>query len=221
MSIKTYYRNRLPHIAPIGATFFVTFRLGDSLPQTVFRELSRKLREEKLAIRNTTSPADKEKRIDFHQSFFEKYERQLDGSPYGACYLGDPEVAQILADRLHAFDGELYELQAYCIMPNHVHLLLGFWPQAVDEKGFYKATVEGGFHQLDKVMKLIKGGSSYLINKALGRSGPLWAKDSYDHFVRNDQSWGRILNYIVNNPVKAGLIKEPEEWPFTYVKIIE
>jgi len=221
MPIKTHYRNRLPHIAPIGATFFVTFRLGDSLPQTVFRELSRKLREEKLLMKRKTSASDKEKRIDFHQSFFKKYEYQLDGNRYGTCHLRDPEVAQILVERLHKFDGELYELQAYCIMPNHVHLLMGFWPQAVDQKGFYKIVLEEEYRQLDWVMKQIKGGSSYLINKHLGRKGPLWAKDSYDHFIRDDQSWGRIIDYIVNNPVKAGLVGKPEEWSFTYVKNFE
>ena len=70
--------------------------------------------------------------------------------------------------------------------------------------------------QLDKVMHLIKGGSSILINQYLGKTGRFWFKDSYDHFVRKESERLNIANYILRNPVKAGLVKNPEDWPFSF-----
>ena len=70
--------------------------------------------------------------------------------------------------------------------------------------------------QFDKVMQRIKEGSSVLINQHLGRTGRFWFKDSYDHFVRNENEWLNIGNYILQNPVKAGLVKHWKDWTFNY-----
>lgn len=172
--IKTIYKNRLPHIAPIGATFFVTFRLGDSLPQKLVASL-------KLEMEAEISRLEKEKPANYKAAiirqkklFFKGYDHQLDVNPFGECYLKQPEVVQILVDKLHEMDGDIYDLIAYCIMPNHVHLLFDFSVQMIDENGFYLTQIPEDYVQLDKVMQLIKGSTSYYANKLLGRNGKFW-----------------------------------------------
>ena len=135
--IKTEYRNRLPHIAPIGATFFVTFRLADSLPQTVVAELKREYDRIKAKLRKEKPPGWKELLLQERKRFFGKYDYQLDQLKYGECYLQRKEVAQIMVDRLQEFNGKFYDLLAFCIMPNHVHILIDTSIQIEEEKSDY------------------------------------------------------------------------------------
>jgi putative transposase len=68
-------------------------------------------------------------------------------------------------------------------------------------------------------MKLIKGSTAFAANKILDRQGQhFWQKDSYDHFVRNDEELTGIIKYVTNNPVKANLVTEWEDWQFTYLR---
>jgi REP element-mobilizing transposase RayT len=216
--MKTVYKNRLPHIAPLGATFFVTFRLADSLPQEVVQTLKSSLDTEIKRVKEDF-PQDYAHRIrDSRKRNFRKFDHQLDEKSYGACQLRLAEVARILVEKLQEFEGELYDLQAFCIMPNHVHVLLNLNVQVVDKNGIWPEEAPENYVQLDKIMQLIKGGSAYAINRCLGRTGKLWFKDSYDHFVRSEQEWINIVNYILQNPVKANLVLKWEAWPFSYCK---
>jgi len=216
--MKTHYRNRLPHIAPIGATFFVTFRLVDALPQSVVLTLKAAL-ESEISRLKKEFPNDYIQRIpDARKRNFVKYDHQLDIQPYGACYLEQPEIAGIVAAKMIEFDGTCYDLQTYCIMPNHVHVLFSMATQLFDNQGNWLEEIPEGYTQLDKIMHLIKGGSSFLVNRKLERSGKLWFKDSYDHYVRNEKEWLNIAAYILRNPVKAGLANKWDSWPFSFCK---
>ena len=211
--MKIFYRNRLPHIAPPGATFFVTFRLGDSLPQHLVQTMKEELSKTLLKIEKTRPEGWEEQIYQEKQSFFKKYDRELDCKPYGNCYLRQARVAQIVIEQMGRFDNDWYELQAYCVMPNHVHMLIDTSIQLQTESG---DSVD--YVQLDKIMHRIKGASSRYANIALGRTGKFWQKDSYDHVVRNQKEWEHVLAYIVNNPVKAGLVEDWRDWPFTYLR---
>ncbi|MDO8971312.1 MAG: hypothetical protein Q7U74_11530 [Saprospiraceae bacterium] len=215
--MKTQYLNRLPHIAPIGATFFVTLRLADSLPQSFVNTLKAQLEAEITRLKKEY-PGDMKRIRDARKRNFGKYDHQLDTHPYGKCYLKQTEVAEIVATKMLKYDGSLYDLQAYSIMPNHVHVLFSMAVQVVDEQGVWPDEIPEDYVQLDKVMKLIKGGSSYTANRHLGRSGKFWFKDSYDHYVRKEEERLNIASYILQNPVKAGLAKKWEAWPFNYCK---
>lgn len=88
-------------------------------------------------------------------------------------------------------------------MPDHVHLLLrpreiaaGIWPD------------------LGKILKLVKGGGARRINLALGRSGSVWQDESYDRIVRDEQEFEEKWNYMRENPVRARLVAEPDDYPF-------
>ena len=215
--MKIQYHNHLPHIAPIGATFFVTFRLVDSLPQSIVNALKAELATE-VAHLKKEFPDSAQRIRDARKRNFGKYDHQLDTQPYGACYLKQPDVAEIAIAKLREYDGSLYDLQSYCIMPNHVHVLFSMAAQVVDQQGIWLEETPEHYVQLDKVMQLIKGGSSYSINRHLGRTGKLWFKDSYDHYVRNEQEWLNIAHYILQNPLKAGLTEKWEAWPFNFCK---
>jgi putative transposase len=225
MTPKIQYRSRLPHIAPIGASFFVTFRLADSLPQKVVQAL-------KLELNDAIKQLEKDKPKNYKQlirnekkRFFSKYDEQLDHKPYGNCDLQKTEIATIVQEQLHRFDNDLYELVYYSIMPNHVHILIDTAIQVTEYEmidgvatPFWSEELPKDFKELDEIMRRIKGASAYYCNKILKKTGqPFWQKDSYDHFVRNKKEWYNIINYILQNPVKAGLAKQWQDWKFTYV----
>ena len=140
--------------------------------------------------------------------YFGKFDHQLDDKPYGECYLKKPEVAQIVKDKLHELDGQFYKLMAYCIMPNHVHLLLDFSVQLKNE--------DDNYVELWKVLKRIKGGTAVVINRLVGRTGAFWQRDSYDRVMRNGKEAENVINYILDNPLKAGLVKRREDFEHSY-----
>lgn len=212
--LKTFYKNRLPHIAPIGAEFFITFRLADSLPLTVIQSLKEELETSVQKLRKEKSKDYKFKIKQLKYEFSFRYDKYLDQKRFENCFLKNKQVAAIVAGKLHQYDGEYYELEAYTIMPNHVHLLIDTSLQLEKEK----SDSDSKYTQLDKIMQLIKGGSAFEANKILGRIGTFWMKDSYDHYVRNEKDWENIIEYIINNPVNAGLVCNWKDWDFTFCK---
>lgn len=214
--MKTEYSNRLPHLAPVGAAFFVTFRLADALPTEVIIRMKEEYDAE-IERLEKEMPANYVKLIqEVKQQYFGKFDQQLDNQTFGACYLKQPEVAAIIANKIKEYDGKYYNLHAYCIMPNHVHALFNFGHQISNLDEHRLSLYADNYVQLDKVMHLIKGGSAFQVNRLLGRSGKFWAKDSYDHYIRNEEEWLEVISYILNNPVKAGLVEQWEDWPGSY-----
>jgi len=109
-------------------------------------------------------------------------------------------------------DKNRYDLYAYCIMPNHVHLLIESC--SVDQA---KHSGKSAKYPVTDTLRLIKGSSARACNLQLERNGSFWHHESYDHYVRDEQEMERIIKYILANPVKAGLAKEWTDWRFTYV----
>lgn len=119
--------------------------------------------------------------------------------------LAQPSIAGIIINVLQDYDQRLFDLLYYCIMPNHVHVVI-YLGSMTNPKS------------LGLIMKNIKGRSSREINLFLGRSGTFWQKASYDRLVRDEKELNNIGDYILENPVKAGLIDSWENWPYSYVK---
>src|SRR6185436_6252073 len=111
----------LPHIKREGASYFVTFRLADSLPQEVLLAFKRQQAEKLQAPKRITSAA----REGIDREFQRQIERYLDRG-VGECHLKRPEIAQMVADALLYFHEQQYVLDEWVVMPNHVHLIL--WP---------------------------------------------------------------------------------------------
>ncbi len=124
-------------------------------------------------------------------------DRELDRATYGPTWLEDARLAALVAASLSYSDEQfkLYRLSAYVVMSNHVHILI--WPRA----------------RLDRITKSLKGYTARECNKLLERtSKTFWQDESFDHAVRSEDEFYRIQRYIERNPVKAGLVKSPEEW---------
>lgn len=210
----------LPHIYPVGATFFITFRLADSVPQHILSDLKDCfIEEEQEILQSNKTKKEKETLIYYlRKKTFGKYEVQLEDKPYGDCQMKDEKVAQIIWEKIFQFDDLYYIVDALCIMPNHVHMLLDTSIQL--HENHHMDEIPPDYIDVSKWMQLIKGGSSFLINKYLKRSGTLWAKESYDHYIRYHVSgeYERIKNYIAKNPIKARLSNKFLNKPFLFVK---
>ncbi len=215
--MRTFYRRNLPHLQPAGATFFVTYRLAGSLPAALIWQMKQEYEE--VRTRLEKNPTDKTGLLLYNERkrYFARYDALLDSLQHGPDHLCKPEVAEIIRQELHHFDDKLYALQAYCIMPNHVHLLIDTGLQIpadwAPEDGEYL-----NYAPLEVIMKRLKGRSAVLANRALGRSGQFWQRESYDHYVRSERELNNILRYILDNPVKAGWVEQWEDWPYTYCR---
>ena len=227
---KPFYRRNLPHIQPPGATFFVTFHLAGSLPRSVLQQW----KAEKLRLLNLESNADratdehktfeeKEKSDEWKRQWFRKIEKTLDDAQSGPVWLKDDQIAKVVADSMHYLDGKVYRLDAYCIMANHVHAV--FTPLPIQPSSVVRTfsldpknpqTKSLCYNTLSSIMQSLKGYTARRANQLLGRSGAFWQHESYDHCVRNPNELKRIVTYVLNNPVKAGLVDQWEKWPWNY-----
>jgi len=181
-------RGRLPHWEIDAGLYFVTFRLADSLPISVLEQF----RSERESILATAAQLGRELSADEKQRiarlFSTKIERHLDAGS-GSCVLARPKIAGLVADAIRHFDVKRYRLLAWCVMPNHVHVAVKLSPG----------------QELAAVVHAWKSFTAKQVNRLLRRSGPLWGREYYDHLIRDGIQLDRILRYITNNPIKAGL----------------
>ena len=196
---REYYRRRLPHIQIAGSTYFVTFRLKDSLPKDALAKLA------KDTARSKELPRDKTE-LDYRR-WFGKFDDYLDRILCGETFLKNEQVADLVAESIHYRDGKVYDLIAFCIMPNHVHLV--FVPLEKPESAFYSLT---------EILQSLKRHTASQSNLILDRSGTFWQDESYDHIIRDQAELDRIIKYVLNNPVKAGLVDDWTEWKWFYCK---
>ena len=189
---RIFYRRHLPHYQPAGATLFVTFRLYGSLSQ------------EQLEVPERPPAASRSP----EGATFARRERMLDCARSGPRWLADEEVAAMVAQSLHHLDGERYDLLAYCIMPNHVHVVFTLPAAGEEERN----------SSLSSIMQSIKGYTARRANQMLGRRGQFWQDESYDRVIRDGAELERVLRYVINNPVKAGLVSTACDWKWTFCR---
>jgi putative DNA methylase len=220
-------RGNLPHWYCPGHAHFVTYRLAGSLPATFLKELKRE-RARRLAQQFASPLQALEHRQRVHKLLFAKYDAALDASS-GPMWLGKPEVAKIVRENLYHHHGSKYELIAYTVMSNHVHVLFQPFESALracgggDEGGANHAgsVLNAGGETDDQVsvlsgiMHSLKSFTANRANRLLGLTGRFWQRESYDHWVRDIDELERIVAYIAHNPVRAGLCRRPEEWRFS------
>lgn len=200
-----YYYRKLPHFQPAEATFFVTFRLAGSIPMEVIRRLQENYELVQKGILEQKDLTEKEQRELVYaeqKRLFATTDQFLDTNPNEPYWLREKAVAETMVNEMKMHDGQWYTIWSYCIMPNHVHVLF-----TLNEKS----------PVLTKIMQNIKSYSAQKSNKILGLSGQFWERESYDHVVRKDGEFERIVHYILQNPVKARLVKDWADWPFTYL----
>ena len=178
----------LPHWTQTGATYAVTFRLNDALPQGVMAEWELERRKILHAVGEKKQEPAEPERQRLSKLFSETVDRYLDAG-HGKCWLRDKRIAKIVRDALLHFDGERYQLLAWCIMPNHVHAV-------VQPRRGYK---------LSDILHSWKSFTARKANPLLQREGAFWQPESYDHLVRDQRDLANQIQYVVQNPDKAGL----------------
>jgi carbamoylphosphate synthase large subunit/REP element-mobilizing transposase RayT len=182
----TRTRRNLPHWTQPGATYFVTFRLADSVPTDLRAQWEEELSAWK---KHHPKPWDAHTAYEYRQRFVEAREEWLDRG-HGSCLLREPAAAERVAAALRHFDGERYVLDGFVIMPNHVHVLLqplhGCLPSAI--------------------LHSWKSFTAHQINWRTRAGAPsLWQNESWDRIVRDWGELQRYRDYIGRNPKKARL----------------
>ncbi|HKK19106.1 MAG TPA: transposase [Opitutales bacterium] len=183
-------RGYLPHFDRIGNLQSITFRLADSLPQS-------KLSELKAMIEALADQADSEK------IKREQIEAWLDAG-LGCCALKHPQVAENMEAALLHFDADRYRLIAWCVMPNHVHVLIE--PKIELSKIVQSWKSYTGRWAKEKNAELELG---------VPEGRPFWMREYWDRYIRNERHLGNVIEYIHMNPVKAKLCSKPEQWPYS------
>ena len=189
----------LPHWTRDGGWYSVTFRLWDSVPQQVIESwLFERKNIIKTAEQMKRPLSDHEERRLAHLHS-EKVERYLDAG-YGSCFMKDPRVATLVQNALFHFNETRYSLAAWCVMPNHVHVVV---------QPFAGKEIRGGTPMphagLSDILHSWKSFTSKEANKLLDRSGEFWQEEYYDHLIRNEADFRHVVRYVLENPIKAKL----------------
>ena len=183
-----YSRSYLPHLDAGDLIQGITFRLADSVP----REAVERWRAEIRHSRRWQTDAAR------HEELQRRVARYED-SGRGECHLRRPEIATLVRDALLRFDGERYRLLEWCVMPNHVHVLIRQKP---------------GF-PLAEIVRSWKVFTAREANAILRRTGRFWMREYHDRCIRDENHMDVAVAYIRNNPVKAGLCERAEDWPWS------
>ena len=195
-------RGYLPHIDGSELLQFVTFRLADAVPADLIERWKAELDRET----NLTNDRVQARKL---QRLIERYA----DSGMGECLLADERAAAIVKNALLHFDGIRYRLWDWTIMPHHVHVLI----ESGKADGYARPAESGTgqFHTLPEIVHSWKSFTSKRINEALTRSGSVWMVDYFDRYIRDEEHFEKVRDYIRRNPVSAGLCAEPGDWPWT------
>ncbi|MDB5323130.1 MAG: dinG [Phycisphaerales bacterium] len=190
----------LPHWTKSGSVYAITFRLADSMPKHVLAawrsERDAIIQNAKQQGRALTTTEDQRLR----DLFSEKVETFLDNGA-GECLLKYPQIAAIVAEAIKKFDGDRYRLLAWCVMPNHVHVVL----QPAKRQ------------PLSKILHSWKSFTAHEANRLLAREGEFWGEEYYDHLIRDVKDLQHAIEYAWSNPEQCGL--ENWQWRERYDEI--
>lgn len=187
LPIRRYFRH-LPHYRQVGATYFVTFRLADSIPAQHRRTLvsmKRQFESNRLQFHSEQAQEAYAKKV------FTLMERWLDQG-HGHCWLAKNAIASEMQRSILHLQGERYLVSSFVIMPNHCHLAIKPFPD----------------HELENVVGAMKSVVGKFINRNTGSVGRVWQQESFDRIIRDETHLFRVIQYIGNNPRKAGLARE-------------
>lgn len=228
-----FTKRHLPHLDRPGAAVFVTFRLAGSLPRNVLASLAEQSLQWEKELEGYPDA-----KILLHKRVIARLDKYLDESivnQAGPLYLQEPALARILLKHMQwGAANRRYLLHRYCVMPNHAHMVLETLPrewrfaqydvswagciarrEEADRARFDDRQECLSYWKLGEVMKGLKGVSAREINKAMGKTGTFWQDESFDHVIRDQLEYDRILTYIDDNPVAAGLTTNAADWPFS------
>ncbi|MFA5032254.1 MAG: amylo-alpha-1,6-glucosidase [bacterium] len=181
------HQRNLPHWEQKGKSYFVTFRLNDSIPKEVADNIKKErnlwLKQNGISDTFNIEKLSKEKQKEYYCLFSRRYDKLLDNS-YGSCVLDNPKCKEIVENAIMYFDNERYYLDKYIIMPNHVHVIV----------------IPKGIWTLTQILHSWKSFTANEINKLLHQKTELWMHESFDHIIRSPEQLEKIRKYIKDNP---------------------
>ena len=198
--IKTvsFTRRHLPHWRVLDKPYFVTFRLKNTIPENVVKELhAERIKLEKAKV-------NQEEIDKFERYEFTKIEFILDNLNNDLCYLKNPKIASLVMNSFIFIEKRFrWNFPCLTIMPNHVHCLAA------------KQTDTNV--SLETALGSLKQHVSHEANKILGTNGRMWCYENFYHWCRTPESVEKFIEYIKDNPVKAGLVNDWRDWKWTKV----
>ncbi len=207
-SLQYIYRSRnLPHKYDTDKPIFITYRLKFTIPNSIKEEMN--LRKKEWQKKYASLPeSEKPNALKLNElETFRRFDELLHKSDEVPRLLHRVDLTNVIIDNFHYFNNQRYQLQAFCIMPNHVHVLIKPLKQP-----------DGEVFSLAHINYTWKRFTSNKINKILNRTGSLWQDESYDHLIQSDNEFYATLEYIINNPIKAGLVDHWKDWHGTWIR---
>ena len=210
-----FYRRNLPHLQYNSGYYFVTFRLYGSIPVNVIQKLKSYRRSLKKKLKNEDI---KEFRHNLEMKLFLKFESFLDRNLNGPYRLEKNDIASVVKKSIHFRDHKLYDLYAYCIMPNHVHMVFSLLNQDKEPEETDNNFYNPKDFPVTEILGNLKKYTSGKCNKILKRSGHFWQAESFDRLIRDNSELENCILYTLYNPVKAKLVSDWKQWPHSYCK---
>jgi REP element-mobilizing transposase RayT len=205
-TMKLTYIRHLPHIQSSLRPLFMTWRLKFTLPDYIKHQLLIRKQAFEAKIASLSPDYQALQQYSFEKQRFAWFDSQLPLFKGTPAFLTQDNIAPLVIDPLLFHTGSRYTLSAYCLMPNHVHVIIQ------QERG----TADNPF-PLSKITQSWKRHSSTKIKKTLGIADSVWQAESYDHVIRNEQELMHYLEYVMENPVQAGLVEKWDDWKWSWV----
>ena len=209
-----FYKRNLPHLQFRGGEYFVTMRLFGSLPIHVIKDL-KMLREQ--YENRIADGLDRSLRSRIEKLIFLKYETHLDQNSSGPHWLKRFDIAGLVEESIHFRNKKYFDLYAYCIMSNHVHMVFRHIDNDSGENKLNNSSEMEDF-PVTIILGDLKKFTARKCNQILKRKGAFWQAESFDRLIRDNSELENCILYTLNNPVKANLVNHWQKWPHTYCK---
>ena len=179
----------LPQWEASGAIYHIALHLADSVPREQL-ELWKAERSRLSALSKAEGRPLSQDETEQLKAVYDKRVEKYLSAGHGACLLRTSAAAEAVAKVILHSNGAKYALHEWCVMPNHLHIIVG---------GFDES------HPLREILETWKRVSAHLVNAVLSRNGEVWHRDAYTRIIRNRQEYAHQMNYVWNNPEVAGL----------------
>jgi REP element-mobilizing transposase RayT len=204
------HRRKLPHVDVEGKPTFITACLEGSLPAIGLKRI-RDYREELASRSIPKDMAEADWELKKHKLVFKLVDSLLDGE-CPVTHLKDDRSAKIIRDAFLRFANERYRLYAYVVMPSHHH-----WVFLPDDDWATELALRESAKQRPKtprevISHSVQSFTGTMCNRVLDKTGSFWQTETFDHYCRDEAELFRIIDYIEQNPVVAGLVKQPEDY---------
>jgi len=202
--LNIHYWSHGPHYQFRDSIVFITWRVAGTLPAHIL-ELFQQLKATETE-RDTIWDLEKIQAENARLfRLYQEYDQELAHWQTPGFFLNDAALASILTQAFHFYNGKKYELHAYCVMSNHVHLLI----RALRREN-------GEYYLIADLIRGLKRYTAHELNKLWGKSGQFWDDYYFDRIIRDEHNYFAVVEYILNNPVKAGLASKRELWRDSY-----